>query len=291
MDDNCFDRDDLPAAAVEKGTRLHKFLSPASDHFSDTLRELLFNNRIWLSGRANFNDPFDCYAPYNSDISLKRVRERALEIASDPRQYRGSTLEWIQKTANFKLGMENQVGTRELREMRRDLAAAHESRLDLAGIGCFADNFRSSLMWSHYANSHTGVCVVFRCAGDPASILHFTFRVTYGTDRPSIDFRKAPFLAGPSSKGSYSYFKQAFLHKAREWSYEGEWRTIHPYGANSYRKYLPQELVGFVFGSNCDHTVRSELIHLSRQSGKQLKFWNASISSTRYEVQVSSARQ
>lgn len=73
---------------------------------------------------------------------------------------------------------------------------------------------RSSLKWSHYAATHTGICIAFDFSGwkDTDSII---LRKVHYVDRP-IKLPHTDF---------YNYAKFA-TYKEKSWSYEKEWRFI-----------------------------------------------------------------
>ncbi len=73
---------------------------------------------------------------------------------------------------------------------------------------------RSSLMWSHYAASHTGICIAFDLSD--------------WKDTDSFILKKVRYVDSPIKlphTDFYNYVKFA-AHKEASWSYEKEWRFI-----------------------------------------------------------------
>jgi hypothetical protein len=83
----------------------------------------------------------------------------------------------------------------------------------LYGLISFSDNWKSPVMWAHYANKNQGVCLGFDI--DPDYIGHVKYTESRLV-RPYIanDLKLIQTLA------------EMFFHKALEWSYERELRAI-----------------------------------------------------------------
>lgn len=56
-------------------------------------------------------------------------------------------------------------------EMRRITALLEREYFPHKGLLCFSDNWRSPVMWAHYADKHRGVCLGFDIAkNDPDEV-------------------------------------------------------------------------------------------------------------------------
>ncbi len=110
---------------------------------------------------------------------------------------------------------------------------AVEDAKDSALVSCFSKRKNSMLMWSHYANSHKGVCIEYE---RPESK---DFRdVIYQNKRPFIKMYKAVSHAialdilqkNESESEIFSYLKDTldpFFIKATDWKYEDEVRCLY----------------------------------------------------------------
>jgi len=109
------------------------------------------------------------------------------------------------------------LADKDLRRFTRLLENEYFSR---KGLLCFSDNWRSPVMWAHYAEKHYGVCLGFDVASD---VNDPTVRqVEYNPERVTfmLDHEKALF-------GIDQNFVHTLLYtKAQEWAYEREWRVI-----------------------------------------------------------------
>lgn len=110
------------------------------------------------------------------------------------------------------------LGEKHLRHIN---AALREQYFGKKGILCFTADWKSPVMWAHYAEKHTGMCLGFEIP---------EFR---GTDRLVEPVVYAPerltFLldAEKDLYGINQAFVQAMLYtKSREWAYEQEYRVV-----------------------------------------------------------------
>ena len=80
------------------------------------------------------------------------------------------------------------------------------------------------LMWSHYSDKHSGVCIGF----DTAQFEELIFQqVGYEFDFPSVQFRDF-------YKPTWETFFKTALRKSRHWSFEKEWRTGFTRGVREF---------------------------------------------------------
>jgi hypothetical protein len=77
-------------------------------------------------------------------------------------------------------------------------------------VYCLSARFDSTLMWSHYANNHRGVCLEFRCDNE---VFGPAMKVNYADDYPVFDFTSDDPLV-------------LLITKASAWSYEEEYRVV-----------------------------------------------------------------
>ena len=100
------------------------------------------------------------------------------------------------------------------REARRRFAAWRDKALVQYGLLCFSTSWRDPVLWSHYANSHKGLCLGFDV---PDSLL---LSVIYLKSRSSF----ADLL--PSASNSGTEPGALFHTKFEHWKYEDEVRRV-----------------------------------------------------------------
>lgn len=128
-------------------------------------------------------------------------------------------------------------------EFRGKLSCQDAKELeDLAYMACFTEENDNTLMWSHYAKDHTGVCVEYdlkKLDNDTNGVLSHLFPIVYSEQRPAlrdigsmIDSQKQ--LNEAINKGNVYDGKEPFndilplfLTKGKVWEYEKEWRILY----------------------------------------------------------------
>lgn len=99
----------------------------------------------------------------------------------------------------------------ELRKIMKTLSTHLSST---KGVMCFSDNWRSPVMWAHYASKHYGVCLGFDVPDNLAG------PVVYNPDRLKFELQKDKKLYGIDDE----FIKKLRYTKSKEWEYEREWR-------------------------------------------------------------------
>lgn len=100
-------------------------------------------------------------------------------------------------------------------------------------ITCFSKISNSILMWSHYANKHTGFCVGYnfeKCRNWDALIN--LLPVLYSVERPSlpmglIDFSNPKEIKLNNISDYVPELMMLLLSKSNKWDYEEEWRIVN----------------------------------------------------------------
>lgn len=129
----------------------------------------------------------------NEKYGLKDIRERRLKIAriedlNDPFEFLGVDL----SNRDHRAGLIN---------TKTALSKEH-------GLLCFAKNWNSPVLWSHYADNHRGICLGFDISDDlPTQVSYVNSRFNW-----------------PSAVDE-SFVKQLLFTKFSHWSYEDEYRV------------------------------------------------------------------
>lgn len=190
----------------------------------------LINRSVWFSSPAKLNDPFDCqlvledYAP-TKDVFEKRkksalqryadrVGEKIIAITPSKNCYSGNML-----TEEYKA----EIG----------LFKAHvEKNLREVGVFSVSEENTNTTMWSHYASSHSGICVgYFTHKLFPKNNLDDLIHQVRYKNSEEIRFNVYDIYADCCcNKDEKTYFdivNTLMSTKLKDWSYEKEWRFIH----------------------------------------------------------------
>ena len=192
-------------------TRLHKFTS-----INLNLHKSLKEAYLWHSRPSILNDPFDCY---HKLLTYEPTESDIIDFC----------------TRNFKKGeLPLVLQIERLLKNPQKLVEAQQSSLEDningQGICCFAENYTNTLMWSHYAANHTGICLVFKPHLDTSL---FVVKVQYKDEFVPQNYY------GEHRKGVLSMLST----KSNDWKYEQEYRSISKPGPNPFNKAMLSEVI------------------------------------------------
>ena len=205
---------------------------------------------LYFAAPEDLNDPYDC------------------QIALDTS---GSDVEWrthlksSMKQASLRMGVRasfmdrHKAASKLISEQRhRKLDGVKFGKITSSfGIVCFSGLLDSQLMWSHYADNHRGICLMYMPERDSSGLLGAHHEVHYSNEYPKIRVVDLPKL-GPS------VVESLLLTKSKAWEYEFEHRLIMPYGARSAFMHSPEALVAIVLGARISKEDEQEVIGWAR---------------------------
>lgn len=156
-----------------------------------------------------------------------------------------------------------------------EVAKTHEDMRQMRVL-CFSQIRDSILMWSHYADSHKGVCLGFERNSDPDNGLGnygVCIPVVYRSDNSLQSFRPLELDHKATSK--------ILTTKSLAWSYEHEWRLISK--PDSPEIDYPAPLREVIFGlwtTNDDQTRIKSLL------GDSVAYFKTTMSERYYVLNV-----
>lgn len=189
--------------------------------------EVLVNNALHFSNPINFNDPFDC--SFNLDLVPNSDADKSLHIKFNLKEDQQELFE-----SGFKDNISKECG-----------AVFNKKLLSMINITCFSENVDNFLLWSHYADSHKGLCLKF----------DWKIHEEYFQGNKVVYKNKLPTIKYSSDDGFRKEINRITTTKLKCWEYENEVRSIVENG-NSDRKnpsFNPQTLVSVIFGSKTSH--------------------------------------
>lgn len=139
------------------------------------------------------------------------------------------------------------------------------------GICSFSETYDHELMWAHYANQFSGICIQYslpRLLTHLPADVHFS-RMFYDERGPTV-FR--------SSKPPIELAKMVLSYKNYRWLYEREWRMFADQGKVSYSK---SNCVTHVYIGNRVKTAERLVI---QDALKKLKIPSSVMSINRYSI-------
>jgi hypothetical protein len=185
--------------------------------------EQLKRGRLWLSEPASFNDPFDlrlyirdltCRGPFADAARLRQALSCLLRDNAAVRGY------WLFDKNLLAVLQRWITGEAE----NAEVIAAVQKRFNSFGVACFTEDWRSPLMWSHYADQHAGFCIEYRVQKEELmpdrSDCFVQQQVQYVSALPEICLSEVLF-------SPHQALGRLLSTKSLEWAYEREWRLIN----------------------------------------------------------------
>jgi Protein of unknown function (DUF2971) len=186
---------------------LYKFKAYGTSLDRIRVRRMLTRGEIYFSRAPEFNDPFEMRPRWvprgRNSTELKKIfRAEVMKDAIGSRN---------QRRATAKKALENATPEK----IRQNERAYHKVLKTKVDIFCMSSTRADLLMWAHYAESHTGLCIHIDATSMPFSAAS---AVHYSDGYPEISM--------PAEDPEESY-KLCLLTKAKSWASEREYRLLH----------------------------------------------------------------
>jgi hypothetical protein len=264
----------LSTLKVPRPWVLYKFCGPSSQNVGDIIVE----SQFYLSSPKNFNDPFDSTA--------------AVTFTGTDEQYFAMI---------YNIALENGYSQSDALVLaavsKKDQSFDSQGSFDKLvagwGVACFITSSsahthaaRNVLMWSHYGDSHQGLCFQFHLSRAPA-VLAMALPVDYSDDFVVADWANREEVE--LQLGS------ALLRKARAWEYENERRIVRTFGAAGTKlRFDPAGLRGVVVGLRASDATVTNLVERCKArnaAGRpRIKLFRTAKVPGRYQLRICRAR-
>lgn len=253
-------------------------------------KPILEGRGLFFPKLSSFNDPFDAniFPSFRATKAERRKFYDAMLKSSGM-----SRAERKQRLRNTK----DQVDGDLLEEAHAK--TIQETRAE-CGVLCLAESQSDILMWSHYGDRHTGVCLIFDTGND---FFHQARRVIYQRDYPVISFNwfsekmtDALGVNGDARKGvaQFAIDSALFLTKAEHWKYEAEWRIAQKFPRllknrenGMFFPFPAESLVGVVIGANADDASVATVRNWIDAGSLRPQLLRAQVSKTKFALDIS----
>lgn len=258
--------------------RLFKYVK-INDHTKDNL----INNELFFNPPEDYNDPFDS----KIEIEYKGTIKDWYYWASRRKKSDKKVIDqWIKDETIIEVGNGIfEFNPTKNDKLLKDLTKNHYK------ICCFSETKLSILMWSHYADSHKGICLCFKTQkvenhhllklliSESMSMsmpLPILFPVDYNKPKP----KKINMLTLPPEENKK--LVDFYIIKHHDWGYEQEHRKLifdevgHEKGFTV--KYRKEDLEGVIFGLNAKPEEIKEIYKIINthylQQGIKVNFYS-----------------
>lgn len=199
---------------------------PSSPESMRNVRTMLVDSKLYLTDPTSFNDPFEFKTQVVVERDLMRVQL-------------GKMFDYGTQNLNRTPLQRELVIQGALKRISDDPSGALKQALqtDRHGVHCFTPVAKNLLMWSHYADSHKGICLQFTPAKDVATFI-CAHSVDYCDDFPSLRIPTVP----PED------MRAMIMRKGKVWEYEAERRIVLLGISDRLMSFAPEALTAVILG-------------------------------------------
>jgi hypothetical protein len=224
--------------AVRKG-KLPRFLYKYRP-LNNFTNSIISNSSFWFARADSFNDPFDCNLTEERNIKLSDFRKYITELGF----------------SNDAIINNVELAKRAPSIIREQAIKTRTKTINSYGLLALSENFDSILMWTHYANSHTGIVLCLDLLEDPDFFIS-PLKVNYQKTYNPVNFF--------SRETDLDYVKKIIATKSKEWEYEQEIRIVKDsVGEHSFNKSLIKKVY---FGCKCKVEEKLRIKSLFKVNG------------------------
>lgn len=214
--------------------------------------DILINNRLWAAKPERFNDPFDCDLEIAKGVTAEDILAGMCK--------RGDGEQAIEKYKAQYIDADGKLILKEQKRVNKEIQNFIEENRN-SGVVCLSEVCDSILMWSHYAQSHMGICLEFIRARNNDLGKEKCLPIKYKRNYPKID------LGQMLDTQDGRTMELLMGTKSCEWSYEKEWRLITDRGDLVCP--LPGPISRVILGIRIEDVFKSSIETLCKARGIQ----------------------
>ncbi len=256
--------EDLPS-------KFFKYRSLATEQDRQRLRQVVVESKIYFPPAKFFNDPFDLHPVF--DLTAPRhVQRKDYERLS--KKYEG--LGRAERRKEARRVMKTSMSQQSIAATTRAIQDEHARVItETVGVLCVCKKRDDILMWSHYADSHKGVC------------LEFDGMSTFMAHAQEVKYSKMREPIRAYDETHEQMMEKALLTKSDHWAYEDEYRLLRYKDGPGLVEFRPHNLTGIIVGANADRTTIDLLKGWISERVEPVPLYCASVSPTEFEIVIS----
>jgi hypothetical protein len=249
----------------------------------------LDKSQVWFSTGKKFNDPFDCslnlpmcWASHDSIVN------HIMNKTNLPSKYKASGLNDEQINKMVIDSAKKFIDNTDIFENKNseEFSEILFGSLTKALVFCLSQSYTNTLMWSHYASDHKGLCIKFNKSKLLASLNLYHSGI--------VDYSGKPYdVFSDLGLDELHPAKNICFMKSPDWTYEKEYRLMHSDLAKKDNEslgftYSLDSVEAIYFGLNSTQKQRSEV--MSRLKSKGYKYYKMETDPKHlsYELQIGS---
>ncbi|MCG7336196.1 DUF2971 domain-containing protein [Sporosarcina sp. ACRSM] len=284
--------DDLTKIDTDEGLKLKLFKIPSLYKYRAIncwSLENLKRDTAYFSKATDFNDPYDSALTIDKSTIFEKKNKVALlkvfcekfnvnlsevELVFESLDYKGTLQFFLYHYSPYKDSPELVPGIvdefmKEDGELYNDYVSSisklHQGKVFAS---CFSESELSMLMWSHYANNHSGMCI------------EYDFNEMDMSDEAIWGLHPVDYIEELLEFKDYAeevsenpmLIIQPAISKSIEWSYEKEWRMIFisEQGVESFN-YKISKPKSVILGARVSEEDKSEVLEIAKQKNIPVK--------------------
>ena len=209
--------------------------------------------------------------------------------------------DFLIKIANFAKQFNQEIPEDEINEIYGGfdslIKEIHKGVGEAIGVSCFTEKPNNMLMWSHYADKHTGICVEYDFSKMFSSVPNsMLFPVSYSTQRPVLPIEKVCKMKSREFISDADAFKvlfpdilKSFVIKSSIWDYEKEWRHIVFTSDMKNRVVCLPIISAIIIGINISPENEKKIVEIAKR--KQIPLYKAKLRPDKYEMVVTEYKE
>lgn len=247
---------------IDKEKHIFKFVS----FNANTLKNII-NGELWFGKPKNQNDPYE--GEFVIDGFSENLSEtNRLKIIKQ--MFPNERIDFLK--VKYRNDLNNREFFMDYTDYMNDLIK------DQYGICCFSKTFDEILLWTHYADSHQGMCLIY-----DMSVLNKSFKENYnsvggGNANYSLDVPRIKVELHENGIPFINGFDQ-LIFKYKNFEYEQEFRFIKYFNPRFSKernlKIDNSALFGIIFGESMPINDKRTIINLMKSipAYKHVKFY------------------
>jgi len=242
-------------------------------------QRMIYENEIFFASIENLNDPSDSAVPIRYDLGTdEQIIERyKYYVKLDHPHLTDSEVERVAW---------NEMRINDIKNVNRVNALLDKQRKlvkEKYGIFSMTSENNSTLMWSHYSNSHMGICVRFNSQNFLDFIRNDCVRKKLLIVWDKVNYQPQFHSLNPFEIDTNDIVIKPLLIKSKSWDYENEYRFIL-FDYPNKKINIPDGIIDqIILGCKISPKDRESIIEVSQK--KNLKLLQASLKMNSYDLE------
>jgi hypothetical protein len=153
--------------------------------------------------------------------------------------------------------IEKMYDLKKLEQTEQEVLSFVRRSFEFDGVFCSTTDFKSLLMWAHYADKHYGAVIEFTPSQEKHSAFLASKKVKYSNERSVLYATAREFVLHvvtmSENESAKAILDKLIYTKSSDWKYEQEYRLYVPFCIKPSRdfatlEYHPEELTSVFFG-------------------------------------------